>query len=153
MAELKSHAAKFFEVILKMQITDEDGTEKMAKRTIAVEALSFAEAEAKAVEEMKPYCSGEMDVVNINPAQYGEVFTSDSEEDDKFFKCKLSFVTIDEKTEKEKESKVVYLVNAGSTNRAQKFIDDEIMGKTMQDYKTCSISDTPIFDCYFHKTE
>lgn len=152
MAELKSHAAKFFEVVLKMQATDEDGVEKMVKRTICVEAQSFTEAESKAINEMKIYCSGQMDVVNINPAQYCEVFTSDSEKDDKFFKCKLSFIIIDEKTEKEKNTKVVYLVQAGSTNRAQKFVDD-IMGKTMQDYKTCSISDTPIFDCFFHKDE
>lgn len=152
MAELKSHPGKFFEVILKMQVTDDEGVERMTKRTIVEEAVNFSDAETKAIEEMKHYCSGQLDVVNINPAQYCEVFTSEAEEDDKFFKCKLSFITIDEKTEKEKGTKVVYLVQAGSTNRAQQFVDD-IMGKTIQDYKTCSISDTPIFDSFFNNKE
>ena len=150
MAELKSHTAKFFEVIVAMEETQEDGTEKMVKKTIVVDALSFGEAEKKAIEEMTPYCSGDMNVVNINPAVYGEVFTSDDEKDDKFYKCKLSFITIDEKTDKEKKSKVTYLVQAGSTNKAQSYIDNDVMGKSMQDYETCSISDTPIFDCFFH---
>lgn len=151
MEDLKPHAGKFFEVILKMQATDEKGVEKMVKRTIVVEAVNFSDAEAKAIEKMKRYCSGQLVVVNINPAQYGEVFTSEDETDDKFFKCKLSFITIDEKTEKEKNTKFVYLVQAGSTNRAQQFVDD-IMGKTMLDYKICSISDTPIFDSFFYET-
>lgn len=150
MAELKSHSAKFFEVIVKMNETQEDGAEKMVKKTIVVDALSFSEAETKAIGEMSCYAT-DLEVININPAQYGEVFTSDDERDDKYYKCKLSFITIDEKTEKEKKSKVTYLVQAGSTNKAQSYIDSDVMGKSMQDYETCSIADTPIFDVYFGK--
>jgi len=153
MAELKVHSAKFFEVIVSTQETQENGAEKMVKKTIVVDALSFGEAEKKAIEEMTPYCSGELSIVNINPAAYGEVFTSDDEKDDKFYKCKLSFITIDEKTSKEKKSKVTYLVQAGSTNKAQSYIDNNVMKDSMQDYETCSISDTPIFDCYFHDSD
>lgn len=136
-----------------MQETQEDGTEKMVKKTIVVDALSFGEAEKKAIGEMSPYTSGELEVININPAQYGEVFTSDKENDDRFYKCKLSFLGIDEKSGKEKKSKVTYLVQAGTTNKAQSYIDNGIMKDSLQDYETCSIADTPIFDCFFHETE
>lgn len=153
MAELKLHSSKFFEVQLAMQETQEDGVEKMAKKNIVVDALSFGEAEKKAFEEMSYYASGELKIVNINPASYGEVYTSDDEKDDKFYKCKLSFITIDEKTEKEKKSKVTYLVQAGSTNKAQSYIDNYVMKGSMLDYETCSISDTPIFDCFFHSSD
>lgn len=152
MAELKSHAAKFFEVVLKIQETDEEGTEKMVKRTISVDALSFAEAESKALEEMAVYASGELEVVNINPAQYAEVFTSDDDTDDKWYKVKLQFITIDEKTEKEKRSNVTYLVQAKSLARALRYIDD-IMGKTMIDYDSVCVSETNIFDCFFHSNK
>ena len=100
MAELKSHAAKYFEVTMKMFETQEDGTEKMVKKTVVVDALSFGEAENKAIEEFS--CYSELQVVNINPAQYSEVFTSDDDGYDMFFKAKLEFITIDERTEKEK---------------------------------------------------
>ena len=68
MAELKSHAAKYFEVILKFLETQEHGDEKMVKKTIVVDAISFSEAESKAINEFS--CYGELEVVNINPAQY-----------------------------------------------------------------------------------
>lgn len=153
MAELKSHSAKFFEVIIAMEETQDDGSDKMVKKTIVVDAVSFGEAEKKAIEEISPYCSGEMKISNINPAAYGEVFTSDDEKDDKFYKCKLSFITIDEKSNKEKKPKVTYLVQAGSTNKAQNYIDNNVTKGSMLDYETCSISDTPIFDCFFHSSD
>lgn len=150
MAELKSHSGKFFEVVLSMQETQEDGIEKMVKKTVSVDALSFGEAESRAEEEMLPYCSGEMQVVNINPAQYSEVFMSDDGGDDLFFKAKLEFITIDERTEKEKRSKVTYLVQAKSLQMALRYIDD-VMGKTMIDYDSVGVVATNVFDCYFHK--
>ena len=149
MAELKSHSAKFFEVIVKMNETQEDGAEKMVKKTIVVDALSFSEAETKATEEMSCYAT-DLEVININPAQYGEVFTSDDETDDKFYKAKLEFITLDEKTSKEKRSKTTYLVQSKSLNRALRYVDD-VMKKTMIDYDSVGVTGTPIFDVYFGK--
>lgn len=152
MAELKSHTAKFFEVIIKMIETVEDGCEKMVKKTIVVDALSFGEAEKKAIEEMLPYSIDWVEVVNINPASYGEVFTSDDDTDDQFFKAKLEFITIDERTEKEKRSKVTYLVQAKSLARALRYVDD-VMSRTMIDYDSVGIVGTNIEDCFFHDCE
>ena len=152
MAELKSHTARFFEVIVRMQEAHEDGTVKMVKKTIVVDAVSFADAESKAVKEMVGYVD-DIEVVNINPAQYGDVFTSDNAKDDRFYKCKLSLITVDERTAKEKRAKVAYLVQAGSTNTAQSYIDNEIMGGSLTDFEITSISDTPIIDAFFYDGE
>lgn len=150
MAELKSHSGKFFEVSVAMQQTSEEGIEKMVKRTIVVEAMSFGDAERIATEEMMPYCSGELKIVNINPTTYGEVYSSEDDKDDRFYKCKLSFITLNEKTGKEKRTKVTYLVQADTTNKAQRYIDENIMHGSMMDYETCSISETPIEDACFY---
>lgn len=152
MAELKSHTARFFEVIMRTQETQEDGTVKMVKKTIVVDAVSFADAEAKAIREMAQYVN-DIEVININPAQYGEVFTSDIAKDDRFYKCKLSLISIDERTSKEKRIKVVYLVQAGSTNTAQSYIDNEIMGGSLIDFEITSITGTPIIDAFFYDGE
>ncbi len=152
MAELKSHTARFFEVIMRTKEIQEDGLEKMVKKTIVVDAVSFADAEAKAIQEMAQYV-GDIELVNINPAQYGEVFTSDNAKDDRFYKCKISLFSIDERTSKKKRAKVVYLVQAGSTNTAQACIDNEVMGGSLTDFEITSISDTPIIDAFFYDGE
>ena len=43
---------------------------------------------------------------------------SDAESDDKWYKAKLQFITLDQKTEKEKLTTTLFLVQAGSVSRA-----------------------------------
>ena len=74
---------------------------KRLTEAYTVEALSFSEAESAITKEMSHYISGEFDVKAITPAAYGEIFFSDADNDDKWFKARLAFITIDEKTEKE----------------------------------------------------
>ena len=114
-----------------------------------VDALSYAEAEAQIIEEMSAYISGEFKVTDIRQPRYGEIFFSESTTADKWYKAKLAFITLDEKTEKEKRTNVLYLVQAGSFNEAVKNVD-EVMGRTMNDYVILSVSETAIFDVFEH---
>ena len=123
--------------------------QKKVTETYSVDALSFSEAEERITEEMSSYISGEFTVQDIKKAPYGEIFFSDSELADKWYKAKLQFITIDEKTEKEKRSSVSYLVQAGSFNGAVKNID-EVMGGTMIDYVIASVAETQILDVFEH---
>jgi hypothetical protein len=96
---------------------------------------------------MASYISGEFKVINIDPAPFSEIFFSDAELADKWYKAKLEFITIDEKTEKEKRSAVTYLVQAGSFDSALKSVN-EVMGGTMIDYVTAKIEETKIMDVF-----
>ena len=96
---------------------------------------------------MSSYISGEFDVADIKKAAYKEIFFSDDEMADKWYKARLQFITIDEKTEKEKRSTVTYLVQAGSFNGAVKNID-EVMGGTMIDYVIASVAETTLMDVF-----
>ena len=87
---------------------------------------------------------------NINPAAYGEIFFSENANDDRWYKAKLTFITLDEKTEKEKRSTVTYLVQASTFNGAVKNVE-EVMSGTMIDYVIANISETKIMDVYEHK--
>ena len=71
-------------------------------------------------------------------------------DDDKWYKAKLQFITIDEKTEKEKRSTVNYLVQAKSLARALRYVDEE-MGKTMIDYDTIGLNETNLMDVFEHQ--
>ena len=122
---------------------------KKVTEQYVVDALSFTEAEAAITEEMKSYISGDYRITDIKMAAYHEIFFSDMDKDDKWYKAKLQFITIDEKTEKEKRSSVFYLVQAGSLTKAVGYID-EMMGKTMIDYVISSVAETQIMDVYEH---
>ena len=141
--KLKSRTGNFFEVVVKVLQTQEDGSEKKVREVYAIEASSFTEAEAIITEEMKLY--KEYDIVNINPTPYKEVFLSDNANDENFFKAKLEFITVDEKTEKEKRTKVVYLVQASSIKTAQHYIEN-IMGSVQLDYRNVAIVESPVLD-------
>lgn len=141
--KLNSHTGNFFEVVVKVLQKQEDGSEKKVREVYAVEASSFTEAEALITEEMKPY--KEYDIVNINPTPYKEVFLSDNANDENFFKAKLEFITVDEKTEKEKRTKVVYLIQALSIKTAQHYIEN-IMGSVQLDYRNVAIVESPVLD-------
>ena len=83
----------------------------------------------------------------MTPPPFAEIFFADSDTADMWYKAKLQFITIDEKTEKEKRSAVVYLINAGSFNGAVKSVE-EVMGGTMIDYVTAKVEETPIMDVF-----
>ena len=78
-----------------------------------------------------------------------EVCRRDRPSADCWYKTKLQFITIDDKTEKEKRSTVNYLVHAGSLPQAVNNID-EVMGGTMIDYVISSVAETQIMDVFEH---
>ena len=128
----------------------DDGKQKMVTELYVVDALSFTEAESSIIEEMSSYIMGEFKVTGIAQAAYGEIFFSDAETDDRFFKTKLQFITLDEKTQKEKRSNVNYLVQAHTLQQAVEHIQ-EVMGTTMIDYAIAAMQETSIMDVFEHK--
>ena len=151
---MRSRTAIWFECKVRYEKTMEDGTIKKVTEVYVVDALSFSEAEKRITEEMSSYVSGELEICNLKIAPYKEIFFADSDFDlaDEWYKAKLVFITIDEKTDKEKKTSVNYLVNAGSFNLALKNIN-EIMEGTMIDYQTCNLTETKIENVFEYKTK
>ena len=144
---MRSRTANWFECKIRYEKIMEDGLQKKVTEVYTVDALSFSEAEERITEEMSAYISGEFEVADIKKAVYKEIFFSDEEMADKWYKTKLQFITIDEKTEKEKRSAVNYLVQAGSLHGAVKNIE-EVMGGTMIDYVIASVAETTLMDVF-----
>ena len=149
---MRSRTANWFECKIRYEKTMEDGLQKKVTEAYVVDALSFSEAEEKIIEEMSSYISGEFNVTDIKKAAYGEIFFSDSDEADKWYKAKLQFITLDEKSGKEKRSSVNYLVQAGSFNGAVKNLD-EVMGGTMIDYVIVAMAETTLMDVFEHQPQ
>lgn len=149
---MRSRTAEWFECKIRYEKVMEDGLQKKVTELYVVDALSFTEAEQRITEEMSSYISGTFEVADIKKAAYKEIFFSDDEQADRWFKTKLQFITIDEKTAKEKKSNVNYLVQAGTLNGAVKNIDS-VMGGTMIDYVIASVAETQIMDVYEHEVK
>ena len=147
---MRSRTANWYECTVRYERQIEDGMTKKVNELYVVDALSFGEAEEAITREMTAYVSGEFEVKNINPAAYHEIFFSENANDDRWYKAKLSFITIDEKTEKEKRSSVNYLFQAGTMNGAMKNIE-EGMGGTMIDYSIASVQETQLMDVFEYK--
>jgi len=147
---MRSRTAIWFECKIAYEKVMEDGLQKKVTENYVVDALSFTEAEKRIMEEMSSYISGEFTIKDIKIAPYKEIFFSEDAMADRWYKAKLQFITIDEKTEKEKRSSVNYLVQAGTLNGAVKNID-EVMGGTMNDYVTASVAETTLMDVFEYK--
>ena len=148
---MRSRTAVWFETKIEYEKTMDDGNPKKVKEQYTVDALSFTEAENRITEEMSSYISGEFDVTDIKKATYKEIFFSDVASADRWYKAKVQFITIDEKSEKEKRSNVYYLVQAGTLMEAVKNID-AVMGGTMIDYAIASVAETQIMDVFEYGT-
>ena len=144
---MRSRTAIWFECKIAYEKVMEDGLQKKVSESYVVDALSFTEAEKRIMEEMSSYISGEFTIKDIKIAPYKEIFFSDEELADRWYKAKLEFITIDEKTEKEKRSAVNYLVQAGTLKGAVGNIES-VMGTTMIDYVIAAVNETTLMDVF-----
>lgn len=147
---MRTKTSDWFEVKMRYDKVHEDGYERKVTESYVVEALSFGEAEKTAMEFLGSYVSGEIQVVNINPMKFQEVFFNEQESCDRYYKAILQFITIDEKTEREKHTQVYYLVQASSFDNCKDTIRT-IMDGTMVDYQIASVSETKVIDVIEHE--
>ena len=144
---MTSKVSKYYEVKIQYQKTLEDGKEKKVTEQYVVEALSFTEAESRIIEEMTPYISRDFDIVSEKIAPYNEIFLSDRTDDDKWFISKVGFITIDEKTAKEKKQTFRYLVQAETSEKAMDYTK-EMFSHGMSDYSIDAVQDTPTLEVF-----
>ena len=149
---MKSRVSKFYEVKIQYQKTLEDGKEKKVTEQFVVEAESFTEAESRITEEMSAYIHDSFDVVAEKIAPYNEIFLSDRTDDDKWFISKVGFITIDERTAKEKKQTFRYLVQAETSEKAMDYTK-EMFSHGMSDYCIDAVQDTPTLDVFLYEVK
>jgi len=145
---MQSKTSTWFETKVRIKRTQEDGQQKFVMESYGVEAVSWTEAEARIAKELQND-SGGFEIKDIKKAPYTEVLFSDDTSDDKWYRCKLQLITIDENTEKEKRTGVTYLVNASTLEKARKHIDEE-MGRTMINYVITSVTETKLLEVFVY---
>ena len=137
----------WFEIKVRYEKVAENGMNKKVTEPYLVDALSFTEAEARIIEEMSPFITGEFTVSDIKRANYSELFTSEEEAADKWYAGKLAFITLDEKSGAEKKTHTTVLIQAADMHDAMKKLDEGMKG-TMADYSSILLKETKIVDVF-----
>ena len=96
--------SEWFQCTVKYEKTMENGQQKKVTEPYLVDAISFTEAERRIIEEISPFMAGTFEVSDIKRAHFAEIFESTDDSADRFFKAKLLFVTLDEKSGKERKT-------------------------------------------------
>ena len=145
---MKQISGMWFECKVRYEQTQEDGTDKTVTETYVYKAADFGDAYDKATKDMSTFISGEFGITGMKIAQYGEVFIQDERTEEKFYRVKVNFIVLDEKTNKKKKIAQYYLVNADSVEKARKYTDTAL-SQTMADFIIVSVQETMIIDVNF----
>ena len=142
--------AQWFECKVRYDKLMENGMQKKVNEPYMVDALSFTEAEARIIEEVTPFISGDFSVSAVKRTNISEIFWDDSA--DKWYHVKVSFITLDEKTAVEKKTTSHILVAANDFRGALDHFMEGMKG-TMADFEVSSIAETQLMDVYKAKLE
>lgn len=157
----------WYQVKARLERVQDNGSQKMVSENYLVQAFSFGMAEDAIRNEIAPFASGEFDIVAVVRKNYSEIITDKfgiesridgearrilgqknaSMEADKWFKCKLNFITLDEKSGKEKKTAQFFLVNANTALTAHELVDN-FMRDSMSDYEVEQVDETKILEVF-----
>ncbi|MBS7352667.1 MAG: DUF4494 domain-containing protein [Muribaculaceae bacterium] len=138
--------ATWFECKVKYDKLVENGQQKTVTEPYLVDALSFTEAEARIIDEVSTLVNGEMKVTAVKRTNIAEIFW-DEADGDRWYKVKVNFIIIDEKTAVEKKTANFIMVQANGFKAA---CDNFMQGMkgTMADFEIASITETAILDVF-----
>lgn len=137
--------ALWFECKVRYDKMMENGTVKKVNEPYLVDALTFTEAEARIIDEITPFISGEFSISAVKKTKVSEIFFDDSA--DKYYMVKVNFITLDEKSGVEKKSASFILTQANDLEGALERFKEGMKG-TMSDYDIASITETLLMDVY-----
>lgn len=144
--------AVWFEASVKYMKTNEEGRTAKVTEGYMVDALSFTEAEARIVEEMAALISGEYYLTTLKKSNITEMVYSDDENDDRWYRAKVTTVDADIVSGKEKSKPIHFLVAAHSIDGALANLKKELQTYSV-DWEIGSITDTKIMDVFKYRPQ
>lgn len=143
---------KLFECGIRYEKMQDNGTVKKVTELYIVDALTFTEAEARIIDEITPFTSGEFSVVSEKITNYSEVAVCAAPLADKWYKVKANFIALDERTGKEKKTPKYYLVQAANLDDARSRFASFISG-SVSDIECESVAETRIMDVFLYENK
>lgn len=133
----------WFTIKVKYTKQLEDGRLKRVTEPYLVDAISFTDAEARIYEEVGTNIKGEFIITGISKTDYADIFYYDDADD--WYKCKLTYVTADADSGKEKKISNNFLVTAHNVKQAFERIKESLSDMTVT-FEVPSIMLSPIVE-------
>lgn len=137
---------EWFECKVSYTTEDENGKSSKVAENYLVDATSFIEAETRLVEKVSEFIPGEFKVEAVKREKVYEIFRSE-EEGDTWFKNKVEFITLDEKSGKEKKTAATIFLQSSGIENVVKELNTN-MKDSMCDYSILSVTRTKILDVF-----
>lgn len=125
---------------------NQSGKMRKVSESYLVDADSFTEAEARITEEM--HGRGNFIVDSVRKIRLSELFLDQKSE--RFYKCKVGFITLDEKAGVEKRKYVQMIVQADDLEEALQSLNRG-MKDTLGDYEIAAITETTYMDVFVYQ--
>jgi len=140
----------WFTVKVKYTKQLENGTFKRVSEPYLLAAMTFTDAEARIYEELGEIIRGEFSVTNIARTDYHDIFQY--EDSDTWYKCKISFESATEDSDKAKKVTQNFLIGAHSVKEAFERMH-ESLSTMLVDFMIPSIVVSPIVDIFPYTEE
>ncbi len=140
--------ATYYECKVRYSRTTEDGTQKEVTEQYLVDAMSCTEAEERVTEAMMDYGATDLEVSATKKCSASDILFHPG--DDKWWSAKVKYITLDEKSGKEKFTSATYIVQAKDINTALHVIS-ETLGRGMTDYTVAGLTETKIINVIEHE--
>lgn len=139
----------WYQVKARLERVQDDGSQKIVSENYLVQAFSFGMAEGAIQKEIAPFASGEFDIISVARKNYSEVIESSlgNEIADKWYKCKVNLVTLNERNGKDMKTSKYFLVQSSSALTAHKEVD-EFMSDGISDYEVEQVDETKILEVF-----
>jgi hypothetical protein len=114
----------WFICTIKYHREDEQGNVRKITEPYLVDAVSFTDAEARIYQALQDVIPGEFTISDISRSNFADIFHYDDAET--WYKCKVSYVTVDDIAGKEKKVTNYMLVSAHDIKEAYERIEESL---------------------------
>lgn len=139
--------ANWFEVKVKYTKVDEDGKEKKVSELYLLDSMSFTEAEARIIEELKEMIQGDFCIEAIKKSNITELVDSNDDNDDKWFKAKVAIIDADSISGREKRSNQYFLVAGSDVDKSLENLQ-KALSTYVVPFEIVQVGDSNIMDVF-----
>lgn len=131
----------YYQTTARVDRIMENGEQKKIGEKYLVDALTCFEAIEHTTAELHSTTNGEFEITEVKKTPIAETFGN--LEAEKFFIAKVNFITVDERTGKEKKTAYHWFIGADDYDIAKAVLTEEIK-KSMADIGIAGLVESPI---------
>jgi len=137
----------FFEVSIRCSEITEEGKVKKHRKKYLLDSVSFSEAEARIIEELKEMIQGDFCIEAIKKSNITELVDSNDDNDDKWFKAKVAIIDADSISGREKRSNQYFLVAGSDVDKSLENLQ-KALSTYVVPFEIVQVGDSNIMDVF-----